>query len=186
MVKYILHGGDTGEVNPYNTAFFAELSKGLKNGSKILLNYFARPKDIWRDLASEDKKKINVNAKQKKLEFEIAQESKIVDQLKSASVMYMRGGETNLLKKELVKYKNLAKLFENKVIAGSSAGVYVLSKYYFGNDTKKVGHGLGILNLKVYCHYKDSDKDIVEALINFKEDLELLVLPNYKFQVIFK
>ena len=42
LTKYILHGGNTGEINKYNNNFFKEMTANLKGKIKILLNYFAR------------------------------------------------------------------------------------------------------------------------------------------------
>lgn len=186
MTKYILHGGNTREVNPDNDSFFQEMTLGGKGKTLVLLNYFSREDNEIEELAKQDKQRFLLNSKNKELEFEIAQPEIFAEQLKKAYVMYMRGGETDKFKEKLSRTSNIEKLFKNKVIAGSSAGVYVLSKYYWGNDNAKIGEGLGILNFKAFCHYQPKDIDIIEKLLQHKEDLPLLVLPNYKWVVLYR
>jgi len=186
MTKYILHGGNSKEINPDNDSFFKEMTLGSKGRTLVLLNYFSREESVIPELAKQDKARFLANSENKDLEFEIANEDKLSEQLKNANVMYMRGGETEWLVKKLSKIQNLEKLFEGKVIAGSSAGVYALSKYCWENDSKRLGDGLGILNFKAFCHYSPQDTEIIEKLLAYKEELPLLVLPNYKWVVYYK
>ena len=186
MTKYILHGGYTRENNPDNDGFFREMTSGFGKNVKILLNYFARPESELESILAEDKHKFIKNSENGNLEFEVAVPEKLSEQLERTDLMYMRGGQTDLLINKLSLTDNLKKQFANKTIAGSSAGAYALSKYYSGNDTKKVSDGLGILNLKIYCHYEKYDKDVISQLQSYKENLPLLALPNYKWQIFFK
>lgn len=186
ITKYILHGGNSKEINPENDSFFREITLGSKGKVLVLLNYFSREESEAPTLAEQDKKRLLQNSDNKNLEFEIAKPKKLAEQLKRAYAMYIRGGETTWLTKKMSQTSNLEKLFEGKTIAGSSAGVYVLSKYYWGNDSKKLGRGLGILNLKAFCHYTPNDMKIVKKLLNYKEKLPLLTLPNYKWVVLYK
>lgn len=84
------------------------------------------------------------------------------------------------------KIPRIEELFEGKIIGGSSAGSYVLGRCYWGNDSHMLGDGLGILNIKIFCHYKPADKKNLETLKEFKEDFPILVLPDYKWVVFYK
>lgn len=108
--------------------------------------------------------------------------------MKWCDVLYLRGGETLDLKAGLTKTNDWFELVKGKTIAGSSAGVYVLSTDYFGNDSQKLGKGLSILNLKSYCHFDEAkDMYVIEALSNVgNTDSEILVLPDYQCVVMFK
>lgn len=186
MTKYILHGGNTRETSPDNDSFFREMTLCSKNKTLVLLNYFAREDDEVEGFAKQDKQHFLQNSDGKDLKFEIAHPKQLTEQLSRADIMYMRGGKINWLKEKLLETPNLTELFKNKVIAGSSAGVYVLSKYYWGNDTNKLGDGLGVINFKTYCHYKPEDEEIINKLSAYKEKLPLLVLPNYKWIVFYQ
>lgn len=186
MTKYILHGGNSRDINPDNDGFFREMTLGSVGKTLVLLNYFSREDDEVEKLAEQDKQRFLQNSENKDLEFEIAHPDGLTDQLQRAFVMYMRGGETDWLTSKIKKTGNLEGLFRNKVIAGSSAGVYTLSKYYWGNDTAKIGEGIGVLNIKAFCHYSPKDREIVDKLLNYKESLPLFTLPNYKWTVWYK
>lgn len=186
MTKYILHGGNSRDINPDNDSFFREMTLGSSGKTLVLLNYFSREDSEVEKLAEQDKKRFLQNSENKELEFEIAKPERFAEQLKRAYVLYMRGGTTEWLVKKMSQTPNLEQLFEGKVIAGSSAGVYVLSKYYWENDNNKVGEGLGIFNFKAYCHYTPNDREIVERLLSYKEKLPLFTLPNYKWTVLYK
>jgi hypothetical protein len=186
MIKFVLHGGNSSEINLDNNSFFKEMTVSEKNKLRILLNYFSREESEIAKLSDQDMKRFKKLSVSKNLEFEIAQPDKLSEQLKRADVMYMRGGWTNWLTEKLLLTRNLNKLLDNKVIGGSSAGVYTLTKYYYGNDSKRLGKGLGILPIKAYCHYEPKDMKVINKLASYKERLPLLVLPNYKWVVMYK
>ena len=186
MTKFILHGGNAKEINEDNDSFFHEMTLGTTGKARILLNYFSREDDEVIQCAEQDKERILQTSDNKKLVFDIATPSTMEKQLCTCNVMYMRGGETSRLTNKMRTVPHLQKLFNSKVIAGSSAGVYVLSKYYWENDTLALGEGLGIFNLKAYCHYQPSDKEIVSRILKYKEDLPLLALPNYKWIILYR
>ncbi len=186
MTKYILHGGNTFEKNNDNNNFFREMTLGLEGRIRILLNYFSRQESEIDKLAKQDEQRLLRYSKNKDLEFQVAEIEIFEKQLRWADIMYMRGGSTELLMKKLRKVKNIERLFEGKVIAGSSAGAYALSKYYYANDSKMLGKGLGILNIKCYCHCKPEDTKVIRKFMAYKEELPLILLPNYKMQIIHK
>lgn len=185
MAKFILHGGNTREINVDNNGFFREITLGTNGRVGILLNYFSRDENEIEQCSEHDKQRLLQNSETKDLIFEVAKPETLAGQLQSADVMYMRGGDTEKLIRGLSLTPQLDQIFQNKVIAGSSAGVYALAKYYWSNDHKRLGDGLGILNIKTFCHYESKDTDIVDKLLNYKEDLPLLVLPNYKWMLLF-
>ena len=186
MTKYILHGGDIFKRNSDNNNFFREMTLGLEGRIRVLLNYFAREESEIDKLAKQDKQRIVRYSENKNLEFQVAEIERFENQIKWANVMYMGGGSTIRLMEKLKKIKNIEKLFEGKVIAGSSAGAYALSKYYWSNNAKMLGKGLGILNIKCYCHCEPKDIKIIKRLMGYKEKLPLILLPNYKMQIIYK
>ncbi len=186
MTKYILHGGYTRESNSDNDTFFREMTQGLTGKVSVLLNYFATVEESRNEqYFKEEKERLLQNSENKDLEFEIARVGKLKEQLEKAGVMYMRGGSSHKLLEGLSKTSELEKLFEGKVIAGSSAGACALSKYYVSNDSGKIGEGLGILNIKCYCHYEEGDEN-VPKLKAYKEALPILTLPNCKWAIFYQ
>jgi len=187
MTKYILHGGHVRFINKYNNSFFAEIANSIPKSGTVLLNYFsALNKDINK-YAKEDTKKLSTYGKNLNIKTVIADSKRFVQQLKLADALYMRGGRNPLIFNRLGKIKNLERLFEGKVIAGSSAGAYVLVKHFYGNITHRLRDGLGILNVKAYCHFKQKDTGVVKRLLEYGDkNIPLITLPVYKWVILYK
>lgn len=183
MTKYILHGGYTRERNFDNDSFYREWAQGLNGRIKILLCLFAEFKEKYFD---EDKERLLKQTENKDLQLEMAVIDKFERQVKNSDVIYFRGGSMTNLLSALRKFPNLENLFFEKVIVGSSAGAYALSKYFWNNDKNILQDGLGILNIKCFCHYRNEDKENLEKLLNYKENLPIITLPDYKWITIYK
>jgi len=188
MTKYLLHGGATRNESADNTNFFKEIVKELPSNITILGVYFACPEDTWAERFEFFKERLIRESGRADIRFVLAESdlTVFVNQIKEADVVYLHGGETPLLKEKLSKVNNLAELFKGKVVVGSSAGVYVLSKYYYSNDYDNIFEGLGILLIKSFCHYDDSKKEKLELLKKYKDDLPVYAIPEEKFFIIEK
>lgn len=182
MTKFILHGGRAKETSKDNDAFLAEITAGTFGKTRVLLNYFAREnQEKILDWFKKDCLRIVGNSKNKNLVFEIALPEKIASQLGEADIMYVAGGNTFRLVKIMKKIKGFKSLIKGKVIAGTSAGAYFACKYFYENDDQKIGKGLGILNLKITGHFKTKSQESFHALVKYKENLPLLILPERKW-----
>lgn len=53
----------------------------------------------------------------------------------------------------MANYPNTEKLFDNKIVVGSSAGANMLSTNYWSSTNAKHGKGLGIVDLNIMVHY---------------------------------
>ena len=187
MIKFVLHGGDLGDKNRDNYGFFKEMTTGNSRNLNLLMTYFANDENKVEDKFKRHGDAFRYFAKDKSTDIKLAEVNKFPEQVKWADVIYLAGGvATEELVNKLSLIKNLEKLFDGKVVGGSSAGANCLSKYYYGNESQKIGNGLGILNIKTFCHFKQKDTKFVEKLASYKEKLPLLVLPSYKWVVIFK
>jgi hypothetical protein len=82
---------------------------------------------------------------------------------------------------------------KGKTLAGSSAGADLIAKYFYDLDYLEFGKGLGLLPVKTLVHY-GSDynapninwESVYKNLKAYKEDLEILKLPEGGFEVINK
>jgi len=109
------------------------------------------------------------------------------EQLKNADVIYLRGGSTPALKAVLGEIRDLVDLVKGKIVVGSSAGAYVLSKYYYTHERDCIDKGLGILPIKTMCHYVEDRADKLRDLKEFVEDLPVYPIsspPNVSVFVI--
>ncbi len=178
--KFILHGGRAQELSIENDEFFREILKDLPNKPRILLVFFAKPKEEYPKLELEVISQFERNRKNKELSFEIASESNFEEQIKLSDVIYFRGGKSLLLLEALKKYPNLRELFYGKVIAGESAGAHALSTYFYSKSEKEVFEGLGFVPVKMISHYTGENK---EKLDEYSKNLKTLLLPEFKYKV---
>lgn len=186
MTKYILHGGETKRQSPNNKKFFSEITRGLSDGATILCVYFAREKERWSNALEQDKIHFSSTTQQKVFKFVLADDKtdNLIEQIKQADAIYLRGGNTEILKEKLGMVNNLSELWQEKIVAASSAGVYVLSKYYYTNSKDDIYKGFGILPIKAFCHYTEEKANKLDKLKNFGEDLEVYAIPEEKFFII--
>jgi hypothetical protein len=82
-----------------------------------------------------------------------------------------------------MKISKLGELFSGKVVAGSSAGAYALSRYYV-SIKGGLGRGLDIVSCKVMAHYTDERISELEELKNYGEDLTLYALKEGEYVII--
>ncbi len=187
MTKYILHGGKSNVRSYDNRFFFQEIIKGLDYPIKLLLVYYAREEKEWQRLYQQDKMKFLSFLDQDKLDFLLAAKevTAFIQQLKEVDAVYISGGKTLGLKKYFKEINNLSEMLsEKKVIAGSSAGVHILCKYYYNGEGQVISQGLGILPIKVFSHYKPDKVEALRQLEQFGEALEIITLEEGKFVVL--
>lgn len=186
MTKYILHGGATRNKTEDNSRFFGEIISSLSNNATILCVYFAKPKELWSEIFRQEKINFSSVAKGKVINFLLASEETdiFVEQIKKSDAIFLRGGDTDKLKEALSGVGDLGDLWKDKVVAGSSAGVYVLSKYYYTNTKDGISEGLGILPIKSFCHYTDEKQVKLEELKSYRENLKVYAIPEEKYFVI--
>lgn len=183
MTKFIVRGGAVGQEDDSQEAFFSEMLKGLSDGANILLVYFAIEPEKWGEHFILDEERFEKAGNGVRLKLIVARESSFLQQVKDADLIYLRGGRTQMLQDVLKQFPSLGRMFEKKIIAGSSAGACVLARFYADNDRKDVFSGLGMLPYKICVHYKE-DTALVKKLEAISEELPLMKLPEGEFQVI--
>ena len=179
--KYILHGGNAQDVNEDNDLFFSEILKDFSGEVNVLLVQFAAIEEKQerykqRHIVQFDRAKLG-----KKINYKVASVDEFVGQIEWADVVYLCGspGGTPRLLKELNKFENLIPLFKGKTVAGESAGANCLASYCF-SKSGGILQTLGCVPVRIIPHYETG---MEKMLNNFHEELELLLLPSYKFRV---
>ncbi len=188
MTKYILHGGFTRKDNELNRTFYGEVVRDIPDGGIILLIYFAsRTEEHTTESFEYQIKMFTVAAHGKKINFVIATKEDFLDQLKRSDAVYFNGGSTNKLLKILRTYPDLKSLLEGKTVAGSSAGAYALAHFGASHDKPEVREGLGLVPIRVVCHYKSAklppNAESVSLLRNTSPELELIFLKDFEWKV---
>ena len=192
MTKYILHGGYTSTNNELNRTFYEEIARDVPTGGVILLCYFASADKDNSGRFKEDSERLSEQSHGKEFKFLLADEDKFLEQLKQSDTLYIRGGSTPRLLKALARYEDFSESLDDKTVAGSSAGAYVIGRYSAFHDDEsggKVREGLGLLPLRVVCHYESTDlppnPEALASLMNMAQDLELLLLRDFEW-IVFK
>lgn len=180
--KVIVSGGYADEPNDLNSQFFKEILKDTSNNITVLLVLFSRPEDVWGIkskgvIAQFDKVKAG-----KKVNYVIANHEELEEQISRSDVIYIRGGTTSLLLDEIARHPKFTDLIKGKVVAGESAGTYLLSDYFYSKSEGGVFRGLAILPVKTICHFEGKNE---EQLDKCPANLEKLLLKSYEHKVYF-
>lgn len=180
--KIILVGGYPHKAKDGGKAFYESLVKGFPEPVKVLVCLFARPRGNWEDAFLQDKNYFATNLPNVNIEIKLATQENFLEELGWCNAIYFRGGDINLVP-FMSQYPNWQNYLEEKVVAGSSMGAYMLSKYYFDITSNTIKNGTGITNTKVIVHWKSQLPEYVNTkwedgykeLVDYKENL-----PTYK------
>lgn len=158
MTTYILHGGRYKVESPDNDYFFKQFTEHVhKDKVIILICYWARPKEKWAPLFEMDKVKI---AKQtsKKVDVQMVESVDVLRaRLPNADVLFVSGGEEELLRPYMSQLGFLQEMLQGKVFIGSSMGTFLASKNYVlslsTQNENTVYKGLGLIPYNTLCHW---------------------------------
>lgn len=187
MTTFILQGGYTSTPTERNKIFYQEIVKRIPENGKVLFLYFAQDQNTWEELLENDREKFEKTGS-RNLELKISNfpENGLIEQINNADCIYIRGGSNDSLREQLEKIDDLKKLIGGKVIVGSSAGANLLSTYFYTNDKERVERGLGVLPIKVFCHYNNTKKAKLRELENHGEKLPVYTIPEADFVIVEK
>ena len=190
MTKYILHGGYTSTDNELNRSFYEEITRDVPDGGTVLLCYFVSQEDDNYSRFKEDSEKLKEQSHGKDLTFLLANKKEFIEQLKQSNALYIRGGSTPKLLGVLKKFPDFKENLGGKTVAGSSAGAYAIGRYSAFHDDELGGQtreGLGLLPLRIVCHYESNDlppnPKALNTLENMVQYLEIVFLKDFEWKV---
>ena len=183
MTKFVLHGGFNKDKGYIKDEFFQNALQDAPADVKICLVFFAELKEYLQLRIEQCKGQFNNNKGLKNLEFKMASEENFLEGCAWADIIFLSGGRTVNLIESLKKFQNLRQVFKGKVIAGDSAGVNALGRFFYSIKTKEISEGLGILPFKIIVHYAD---DIGNPLSEIEQNLETLFLHEYETKILYK
>ena len=191
MTKFVLHGGGS---KTWNEAEHQEnyqtvtrvLTKGFQSPVIVLLVYFARLPEFWDEKFKEDEVNFSKEVIGLDCILEVADpDPKLFEeQVKKSDIIFVRGGNTKPLIEAIQRTLNFGQLIKDKVYFGSSAGAYLVSKYYYSNDRHQIEEGLGILPIKCFAHWDESQQKNLDELKNHGEVLPITLLREGEYKVI--
>lgn len=156
MIKYILNSGGLSNNQSKAKVFFSEVVKGLSSTPKILLCFFAQPREDWEEKYADDLRELpllfpnNIQPI-----FDLAFPETFVKQVQVSDAVYIHGGDDHLLQYWLKQF-SLPSIWQGKVIATNSASSSALSEFFWTCDWRKCMQGLGILPIKFLPHFKSN------------------------------
>jgi peptidase E len=155
---------------------------------KLAFCIFAQPESEWEQTRQWNIKMFNNFAGDKKLVYQTMTDENCEELSAWADVIYMPGGDTYELMRELKKHPDLASLWDDKIVAGSSAGADALCECFVYLQSKSFGEGLGwvqascIPHWQHYVGYEAKDWDFIEAeALKRRSDLPVLCIPEGQF-----
>lgn len=189
MTKYVLCGGFPALARDNGQAFIATITSGLDEPS-VLFCGFAQPETAWESKRIETEQFFSGWSTISK-PVALAQHDLLLDQIASHTIIYLGGGNTPQLYKAFADYSKdpgfWRERFAGKVIAGSSAGVNLLTAMSYNVDHHILQYGLGIIQQASLVHYRSTTYnqavswDDAEVELKNKTDLPILRLKEGEF-----
>jgi peptidase E len=181
--KVIINGGWPASADKSDPEFFTEILKDTKNNLNILLILFAeKAVSAWEEKSKYIINEFNSVKINKVLNFVIAEESKLKSQVESADIVYIRGGNTPVLLDVINKIPSFISWLRGKIVAGESAGTYLLSTCFFSKTIGETRRGIGLLPIKSICHFEGINE---EQLDKCPQSLEKVLLRELEHKVYF-
>lgn len=153
MTKYVLNSGGMSNNPDGAKRFFAELVNGLGNHPKILLCFFAQPREVWEEKLESYVTSFNgfmpVGVEP---EYAMAMPDSFKEQVAQADAIYCHGGDDHLAKYWFEKV-GVPEVWSGKVVGTNSATTHVLSKYFWTCDWRQIGEGMGVIPIKTIAHF---------------------------------
>ncbi len=188
--KYILHGGFTRKDNDLNASFFHEFTSDIPTDAKILMVFFASGDEDKTSTYNELIEKISKSKQNSQFSFIFATKENFEVDCGNADAIYFHGGNTPTLLATLENFVDIERFFIGKTIAGSSAGAYTLSAYGTAHTSEHIRQGLGIINVRVICHFESTElppsPTSLAEIYSTHLDLPLVTLRDCESKVFFK
>lgn len=185
--KYILHGGFTRKVNKQNEKFFQEIVKDIEKPKVLMCLFAVVEQDRVGELYQELSKRMQDLHPSTVITFMLASQEDFVTQLKNADVLYMHGGNTEQLMETLQSFPTFKDEIVGKVVAGSSAGAYVLVAEGAAHTSEHSRVGLGLMPVRLIAHYESLElppnENSVTELLASDTEYELVKLKDCEWRV---
>ena len=189
MKRLILMGGSPWLDGECGKDFVTTAFRYFPKRVRVAFCIFAQPESDWQETTDRNIEMFKSHEQSKSLEFKTMTTGNFEDVSKWADVIYLPGGSPSILMEKLAVAGDINVLWDNKVIAGSSAGADLFCEKFLYLQDRVFGAGLGWVKAVCIPHWRDdfdnySTKDWdwaeQEALNRFPE-LPVLTIPEGRF-----
>lgn len=157
MRHLILGGGKQWDGGDGGAAWIQAVTKG-RNDIKAAFCHFARPESEWKDAESRTMQFIEKFSTLHDNTQMLTHEN--FDTVSAwADAIWVTGGNPSLLQEQLLKHGSSESLWQDKTIAGTSAGADMMCKDYVYLQSREVGSGFGWLDMNVLVHWRSDFAD---------------------------
>ncbi len=154
MTKYILNSGGVRNNPEGGKRFFAEMFSGLGETPRMLVCYFAQPREDWEQKFAQDTADFPALFPATiRPEITMAFPATFAQQIADTDIVYIKGGDDHLIQYWLKQY-DVTSIFFGKVVATNSAGSNALVSHFWTCDWRACMDGLGLLPIKFLPHYQ--------------------------------
>lgn len=174
-----LHGGFAGVVNEPNDLFFRALAATLPPSATVLLVGFAKDPARRASALAADRAQFERNRGARAFRYIEASETEFIAQVKAADLVFLHGGNTEMLLAALRRQPGFVAAVDGKTVAGESAGAYALATHFYSKTIGACGVGLGLVPAAVICHYSGVNAERLPR----EPHLEQCLLPDFHFRV---
>jgi peptidase E len=156
MTKYVLNSGGMRNNVPESKKFIAEIIKSFDKTPKILFCFFAEKREDWDEKFNKYQVGFNdLMPKGVKPQYLLAFPDVIEEQISNADIIYLHGGDDDLIQYRLSKF-NIPEIWEGKVVATNSASSNAIATASWTCDWRNCIDGLGVLPIKFISHYNSN------------------------------
>lgn len=182
MTKYVLHGGYEFHDSPGNAAYFSTILQAMPAGGELLVCAFAQRAD-HRNLCAQRLEERLQSLALPPLSLVPAAPGVFREQLESCEGVYFCGGSTFQLL-GLLRYCGwdwVRQTLQTKaLVAGCSAGAYVLSRRFYECEEAVIAEGMGLIPYDCLVHV-----DTLPPPAWASEQLsDVLALPEHTYTLI--
>jgi peptidase E len=157
MTKFLLCGGNDRAYPEFLSAIQKEIYNFTDCPKVLSVMFSTRSGD--RDEKFQSWKKWWTEGEVEFDGYELARSDGFIEQLERSNVIFFHGGDTKLMFEALEQFGDIRVRLNNKLIIGSSAGVFWLSKAFFSRSAGGWQTGKDIVPYNVMCHYGVSEQD---------------------------
>lgn len=154
---------------------------------KLAFCMFAQPENEWEETRSSNESMFDTFKGERVISYQTMNNENFAEVSAWADVVYVPGGDPAVLQERLMACGDVAKLWDGKVIAGSSAGADFMCEGFIFLQDKTYARGFGWVKATCIPHwrsaewkgYAPTDWDFIEQkALQEAPDTAVLCLPE--------